>query len=259
MLDIEAVLGFIVSIGVALVLGFLGYTLGRKFIGDGAVDEEVQGVARMLLGPVGVLMGLMLSITFVNARQMHQRVQTSAEFEAAQLTDLVHDLERYEGGESIRLLVDAYVDSVLKVEWPELAKGRLSKETGLLFRQLEDTVLALQPPDRLHEELRARMLTDIDEISDYRQTRLFLGGAPRTWFLIVITLAFLATMFLLAVYRPRMWTWWFIVMYSLLIGVAVSSILDMNRPFGGLTTISPEPYRAIYLGTASEDDSLPSE
>ena len=251
MIDMFLGINFIVSlplfvIGIVL-LGFIPYLLGYRLFGRTA-DGKAKALATLLFRSLGILLGLILSMNFANLSVETVKIQNSVELEAKEIAELGSDFNRFGSREAIKLQSDLleYVEAVINDEWPRLAKGSFSPKAQKLFIKIEDGILNLNPVSQYQQDLKERLLKDIDEISDHRSTRIFSGNVSLNWFIIVVLIGFLMSCFLLCVNPVRLSTMIFISCYSAFIGIVLYSIVALNQPYHGLTQVSVKPFRMIY-------------
>ena len=242
--SINPVISLLVFLTGIVLLGFIPYLLGYWFFGRTA-DEKA---ANHLLRAVGMLLGLMLSMNFASVRSEYVKIQDSVELEAKEVGELLSDFKRL-GSDDATILQDKllkYLKVVINDEWPRLAKGSQSQKAQELFLEVEDGILAINTESQYQQDLKARLLKDIDEISDHRAARLYAGNVSLDWFIVVVLIGFLISSFLLCVNPARLSTLIFISCYSTFIGLVLYSIVDLNQPYHGLTHVSVKPFQTVY-------------
>ena len=208
-----------------------------------------------------MLLGLMLSMNFANVRTEYVKIQDSVELEAKEISELVYDFDRFGSGDATTLqdkLLEC-LEIVINDEWPRLAEGSLSQKAQKLFLDIEDGILVLEPEFQYQQDLKARLLKDIDEISDYRSARIYAGNVSLNWFIGVVLFGFLMSSFLLCVNPVRLATLIFIACYSTFIGIVLYSIVDLNQPYHGLTHVSVKPFQTVHNALSSQSFQSRSE
>ena len=209
-------------------------------------DESATRVADHIRRVVGVLLGLMLSTVFAFSSAQYVKNQDSIEVEAAQLGDLYHDLSRIGSlqADAAARLIREYIEAVVRDEWPALAMGIRSAATDRLFLSIEDQLIALSAKSDEHKQLKSRMLQDIDEISDLRQSRIYSAGAGLDWYILLVILCFVLPMTTFRFFTPTRWTRFYLMSYAVLIAIVLYSTVAMNYPFhSGL--VSPQPFESL--------------
>ena len=122
--------------------------------------------------------------------------------------------------------------------------GRRSAATDRLFLSIEDQLIALSAKSDEHKQLKSRMLQDIDEISDLRQSRIYSAGAGLDWYILLVILCFVLLMTTFRFFPPTRWTRFYLVSYAVLIAIVLYSTVAMNYPFhSGL--VSPQPFESL--------------
>ena len=239
-------------LGIVLT-GFIPYLLGYRFFGRTA-DGKTKEVANILFRAVGVLLGLMLSMNYASLRAEYVKIQDSVELEAKEIAELAIDFKRFgsDGAAKLQDKLLEYVEVVINDEWPRLAKGSHSPKAQELFFEVDDGILNLNPESQYQQDLKERLLKDIDEISDHRSARIFSGNVSLTWFIVVVLIGFFMSCFLLCVNPVRLSTLIFISCYSIFIGIVLYSIVALNQPYHGLTHVSVKPFQMVYRTLMSE-------
>jgi hypothetical protein len=236
-----------------VLMGFIPYLLGYRLFGRTA-DGNTKEVATHLFRAVGMLLGLMLSINFANVRTAYVKIQDSVELEAKEIGELASDFKRFGSGDAAKLrekLLE-YLKVVIDDEWPRLAEGSLSQKAQELFLEIEDGILSLQPDSQYQQDLKDRLMKDIDEISDNRAARIYAGNVSLSWFVVVIMIGFSISSFLLCVNPVRPSTLLLISCYSAFIGIVLYSIVALNHPYHGFTHVSVKPFQTIHNTLSSQ-------
>ena len=242
-----------------VLIGFIPYFLGYWLLGRTA-DEKTKDIAGHLFRAVGMLLGLMLSMNFASVRSEYVKIQDSVELEAKEVGELVNDFKRYKSDAAIQLQDNLleYMQVVITDEWPRLAQGTLSLKAQSLFLKVEDGILALQAESQFQQDLRTRLLKDIDEISDHRSARIYAGNVQMDWFIVVVLIGYLISSFLLCVNPVRASSLIFMTSYSCFIGIVLFSVVDLNHPYNGITYVSVKPFQTIYTSFAAQPDIIQS-
>ena len=251
--SINPVFSLLIFLSGVVLLGFIPYLLGHWLLGRTA-SEKTKEFTSHLFRATGMLLGLMLSLNFSNVRSEYVKIQDSVEKEAKDVSELVNDFRRF-GSDGAIILQDKlleYLKVVINDEWPRLAKGTLSQKAQELFLEVEDGILAFKPESQYQQDLKARLLKDIDEISDHRSARIYAGNVSLNWFIKVVLTGFLLSNFLLCVYPVRLATLIFISCYSTFIGIVLYSIVDLNHPYYGITHVSVKPFQTVYNTLSSQ-------
>lgn len=243
-----------------LLIGVIPYLLGYWLFGRSA-DEKTREITGHLFRSVGMLLGLMLSMNFTNVRSEYVKIQDSVELEAKEAGELVHDFKRFNSDAATKLQNELleYIKVVINDEWPRLAKGSISSKAEALFLEVEDGILSLQAESQYQQDLRARLLKDIDEISDHRSARIYAGNVRLGWFIVVVLIGYLMSGFLLCAAPLRLSTIIFFSCYSSFIGIVLYSIVDLNHPYHGIIHVSVKPFQTVYNSLSTQPDLLLTE
>jgi hypothetical protein len=209
--------------------------------------EDLGNAASNLFRVIGVLVSLVLSLTFNDVVQEWGDAENAIKSEVAGISDTLGALDQYgpaETAEARSALLD-YTQSVIDDDWPALADDDLSEQTTELFQQAVRVVFALDPADSFQRELRTRTLDDLDVISDDRQGRLNAAlGTPPAYGLVIL-LGLLITVSFFGVYRPQPPLVSFLVLYTAFVGLMLYLILALSDPFQGGIGLNPTLYENL--------------
>jgi ABC-type multidrug transport system fused ATPase/permease subunit len=240
----------------ALFSGLGAYAVARLVVGKRAVFEN-SNLALQLFRVVATLLVLLLSLTFADVRIEAGAIRSSVEVEAGLLGDTFKNLEAFDSAEAESLTVQLleYIDAVIEDEWEALRRGEIAAEVVDAFRNVEFAVLTLETTTPLQEELRRRMLDDIDAVSDSRLKRLTKVSASVPVFVYVAVLAFLWSNAMLSVFTARNKAIYFIGGYCAFVGVVIYVILAMGDYFDGVGAVNPDSLELLsdYVKGLRED------
>lgn len=247
LMSLHPVVSMFVFLAGMTALGVFIYLLGHR-LPKGSVNSTSQRMGIFMWRSTGALLAFMLAINYADVRSDYMNIHRSIEFEVAQLRDLRADLDRFDTPEAraVAATLTDYTRGVFETEWDALNKGVTALDTWVLFYAIEDGLLNLQPASPLQQLLHKRMLTDIDEVSDHREARIYAGNLVMPWFRVVVMVIFVFTILFLSVYPRRTARVIFVSLYSLVIGLVLYSIVSMTRPYQGFTQVSNQPFRDLH-------------
>jgi hypothetical protein len=247
-----------VSVIVALcVLGgaFLGGLL-RARLPQHHLSNESKDIIKVGIGLIATLVALVLGLLVASAKTSFDTKSDEIKQIAARVILLDRDLRRYgpEAGQARRALRQAVA---ARLETP-LAKGRgTSLETMRLSNAnaetFEEAVSALVPASDSQRSLKA---SAVQLAHDIAQTRWLIieqtGSSIATPFVVVVVFWLTVIFTSLGLFAPRNGTVLaVIVLCAISVSTAVFLILELDRPFQGLITLSLDPLREAlgYLAT----------
>jgi hypothetical protein len=239
-LHLPAVVGAFLVMGLTTLAGLLVYVVSYRLL-LGPQLRETRRAANYLFRVIGILVSLFLSLTFADVVLELNQIEVSIEREAVMIDDIHQDLGRYNSNRALRAqaLLEDYIEAVINHDWPALANDQLSDEARSIFAQLEHEVLYLEDDTEVQGILRSRIISDVDQISDLRLSRLEQALAKPPLFLIVVIFGFLATMVCFGPNKPHRQTVALLSLYTLLVGLVIYLILAYSDPFQGSTGIEP--------------------
>ena len=247
LLAMPTILGAVTFMAITTLVGLAVYFLSFRCVAYNRSEDqlkEVKEATSNLFRVVGWLISLFLSLTFADVYRELIAIENASEAEAAAIMDTHDNLSRVEATKARDLLIE-YTRAVINDDWPALANDRLSPRTGELLSALKTEIFEL-PANNLREEtIRARILQDMDVVSDLRLLRQQKAQSNPPYILIVVLVGYLVTMAYFGVYRPRSSLLVLVTFYTLLVGIVLYLILAMSAPFQSGFGISPAPFEYV--------------
>ena len=249
--ELHPLLGVTLSMLVAVVLGLSVYFVSHKLISK--YQKGDTGPPASLFGVVGMLVGLMLSLSFAKVISDIRSIDNAIVREAAAILDVSDDLNRYGHNDTqkIRQLLVQYTESVIDDDWPALANDSLGKKTTSIKIELLDKMALLKPETPVQERLISQIEDDIDAISDYRLVRLDSTLSEPPTYVYVTFLGFLLTMACFGAYPPQIPLVVLVGLYAAFVGLVLFLIMTLSDPFQGVG-IAPTTFEHI-LETMKEN------
>lgn len=237
------------AVFVALVMTFsvLGLVLVRHYANVDWLKRQHE-VASFFFLMIGTLYAVLIAFAIYMVWTQFQNAGTNLEHEANEVGDLSRMArampEPMRG--DIRSALLEYIHSVLDDEFPAMSDGRASERTWRAVENLWRIYTEAEPETLKAQANYAESLKHLNELSNYRRTRLFTsrGTVPTVlWWLL-----YLGGIVLVA------FTYFFGhdsllsqgAMTAALAGVLAFSlflILAFDSPYGGAVRVNPAPYQ----------------
>lgn len=150
----------------------------------------------------------------------------------------------------IRRAVDAYVQQVVRAEWPALGERRRDKSTEQAFSALLDAILRTAPATAEEVVVHQRLIDSGCEAGQHRDERLTksLTKIPATLIHLVHTLA--AALALLMFFYPfHHWITGLccFLLVAVILFLANLVMTDTDNPFKGVYNVSPQPFSDLSV------------
>jgi hypothetical protein len=229
----------VLVLGTSLVVG-LGSSFGLRRLLRLHSTEDDREHAVSLMQVVAAYIGILIAFAGVQVWQQFAEAQNTVHREAASAAELYRALATY-GPETLRARQElrAYVDSIVKDEWPLLAQGKSSPRTDVSLFRLYDGMGAIRPKDERDSTIYSEAFSNLNELVGLRRDRLIHSesGMPVILWIVglagsVLIVAYAAT------FKPSRSNVMMISGISLALGLVFLFILIVDRPFIGAFSVS---------------------
>jgi hypothetical protein len=247
-----AVVGVIVF---ALTYGgaLLGMWL-RTVLPEHHLDTESKDTVKVGIGLIATMTALVLGLVTASAKSSFDNVNTTVKQTAVEILALDRVLARYgpETGE-IRRGLQRGVGARIDMIWPQgSAKAAkldpIQSGAATIAEGLADAIRGLKPRDDAQRALQSRAL-DLTEALLQARWLVFAGtetSIPLPFLVILLfwmTIAFVS----FGLFAPRNATVLVVLFVcALSVGSAVFLIMELDRPFDGVLSVSADPLRYAY-------------
>jgi hypothetical protein len=231
----------------ALAVG--GALLIRRTVGAEVLAHH-NDVAGFIYAVIGVVYAVLLGFSAIIVWEQFRNAQEGVEREANSLADLYRDSRVFplDVRNAVELHVRDYARLVVQKEWPAMAAGKPSTETWDVYNRLWQTYHEFVPQDDYQRLWYAQSLERLNELANSRRDRLLRvrSAVPMVmWGVLLgggaITICF---SFLFGLRNPRVQAF-MTTGIALTIGVALLSILALEKPFAGITRVDPEAFHQV--------------
>ncbi len=212
------------------------------------LSDESKDVIKVATGLIATLVALVLGLLIASAKSSFDIKSEEIQTSAAKVVLLDRELRRMgPSADMARLALRRGVAFRLAQQWGEDSFRSLgeARDGVVTMDQVEDNIRAITSLNDGQRLLQARALGLASEIS---QTRWLLveqaAGAIAFPFLVILVFWLFVIFTSLGLFAPRNFTvYGAIILCALSVSAAVLLILELDRPFQGLITISKEPLR----------------
>ena len=237
-------IGLVTFGGLAVAVWFCGYWISHRWIVGPRVDSTtINNSVGQLIRVCGALLAFLVALTFTRVSENREQLKDNMEVETAQLRDIYHDAGRLgEGASQLRDVLSQYVRSLHEDEWPALTENIRSEKTEALFQQMEEATLGLDCSSPAEEMLRDRILQDLDEISDFRQERLYKSESSLPGFFFLVSFGYLIVAMFMGAYALNRTNVILMAMGAAFVGSVLYLIVAMSNPFSGPLPLEPKAF-----------------
>ena len=211
--------------------------------------NEHNEVAGFVLAVVGVLYAVILGFVTIVVWEHYEQTDQRARSEVDAATDVFH-LSRHLPALSAKRIRDdlaRYATSVSSDEWPNMLNGGNPKTQGAIT-SLVDDVAGFDARGAQQGNLQSHLLGRVQLIADLRRNRIYDTGSnvPGVlWVALLLGAATIACFIYLFGMKNFKVQLLLTAATALMIGVAFGLIMELNYPFRGTVSVTPEGWVAL--------------
>jgi hypothetical protein len=237
-----AVLGACI-VAVTTGLAVLGLVVVRKRVPVSTLEAH-HDVAGFILAVVGVVYAVLLAFVVVISWEQLRDAQATAENEAATVASIYQDgLAFGPRGEAARSAVARYAESVVNVEWKQMADHHDESEaTATALDTTWKAFTALQPTTPAEVQFSSNAVTGLQTVSELRQSRLLASGEelPAPLWAVLILGAAISVGFTYLFGVPSFRAQALMVgALASTVGLVLFLVLSLDLPFTGDISVGP--------------------
>jgi hypothetical protein len=209
-------------------------------------QEATHNVVKLAIGMIVVMTSLVLGLLITSVKNTYDGVDANVHAFSTQLILLDRALKLYgPETEPTRSLLTSYVERALAGTWPEHGEPvKVDDEAaGDQLNKVEQALKAVKPPDAQRQELWNAALARLQKVVELRWTLIEQSASTVSKPILVVLIGWLMLIFASFAYNaPRN----AVVVVTLLlctasIAASVYLIIEMDTPFSGVISVSPEP------------------
>ena len=246
---------------VLFVASTLAAVLIIEFIPKDA-KVSLRPITQQSLAVAGMMFAILLGFFIAQSLRDYTNAANCIVNEANSLGEVFRDARGLPEVDRLRIrgLCRQYCDSVIKDEWPLLAKTMESDKTQAIMNDLWNAALSVKPTNMREHVVYQCFFKAMNDFGGYRRVRTATNTAGLSitlWIIIGIGAAsIVALTFLFAPDNKKFHT---AILCCLLIPLTLDIFLlaDYSYPFSGLIHIKPAMYESLKRKILSQDDLAP--
>jgi hypothetical protein len=234
---------------VCIVTGALLGAFLRTVLPKHHLSNESKDIIKVGTGLIATLVALVLGLLVASAKNSFDTKSDEIKQASAKVILVDRDLRRYgpraaQARIALRQVVALRVQAPLK-EVPLRSLVNDATTGARSFEDVGDQIRELTPADDNQRWLQSHALQLTTEISQTRWLLVEQSGSTVSKPFVVVVVCWLVVIFAsLGLFAPRNATVWVvIILCALAVSTAVLLILELDRPFEGLISLSKEPMR----------------
>lgn len=208
-------------------------------------------------GTLFTMTAFALAFTLVQAQANIRRIEAMCASEASNINSLDRLLARYGSPEAanIRPKLRAYAESIVRDEWPAMARGVDSPPTGSLFAPVVRAIAAIHPEPGRQATFYAEMLKLVEEIAEGREARLdaVTVALPTIYWVIIAVAMSVLVIASCAIERTPSRTF-FLCAQAAVLTTFVAVVFITDQPFKGQTSVTPDSLTKVLATMTSRQN-----
>jgi len=236
------VLGVLAFVFAAIISSLICYGITRALMRS-HIDGDSELLSRTIIPRLGALHALILALMFAQEMADYRDISRFVSKEASAISDVFHSLQEYdkEDRQLTAVIIDTvvnYVKTAVEADRAALVESELSGQTWIYYHRINRQLRNLQPKNNDQEDLRAKMLTDWDTVSEFHvRLRTIAEYEAPGFFWVVILSGFLLVVIPFYVYSPSIANLAMLSTYSVFNGLVMYVIFSIANPLTGALAI----------------------
>ena len=242
---------FVVCVLFPMLLSFFGLWISRKLIPSHLLHQS-HDVTGPFFSTLGTVFGIFLAFVVSTIWQQFSNTQTNLVQEARYLNNLYFTTKAFSSPmqEELQLLLREYRDSVVNEEWKSMSRGKANPQTTQLLDQIGRAYVSHKTSDPTESSFLHESIQSLSTLKGLRASRIDDSSSallPVLWCVLLVgAVATISFSFLFGAHNFKAQA----VMTMLLTGVismTFFTIINLDFPFTGTTTVSPEPLQSLEM------------
>lgn len=207
---------------------------------------------------IAVVYSVLLAFIGVAAWEDLSKASDLAATEAGVVQNLYIDAEGFSDkgtANQVRNELRSYIQAVLDREWPAQQAGGISRAGFPALRQLRGTLASLQPKTQGDAIVMQESLRSLNDLFTARRSRIDAAGAhiPDEVWLVVLFLGLLTVGFTALLGMDSVWMHLAVIAgLTTAMVVVIALIVQLDYPFRGTISVSPEPFERIISSLGAD-------
>jgi hypothetical protein len=243
-------LGVLTFMLAAALLALSCYGVARSLL-ISRTGQDSEMLSGRIISRLGALHALILALMFAQEMADYRDISRFVSKEASAISDVYHSLQEYGDGnsqstETISSMVIDFVKTASTADRIALAESQLNHQTSINYQRINRRLRNLQPINDIQEDLRAQMIEDWDNVSEFhrRLRTIALNEAPGFFWIVIIS-GFIMVVVPCYVYSPNIANLSMIGTYSAFNGLVMYVIFSIANPFSGALAVDSQIFTSL--------------
>jgi hypothetical protein len=238
-----AALVFLLCIG-----GFFLLIKKNRYLQRFTIDLDIGGI---IYGGIVAVYSILLAFIVVIVWQQYQNTGDRIQEESSKVFNLYRASYAFPDsttGKKIRNTVIAYVNSVVRDEFPAMENDTTSTRTQQKYNQVWDMVYAIRPTTENEKIWYASMVSSVNQFGEARIIRIsdIDPSLPPLMWKILLAGGFIIILFAILFKTANNWAHFIkILLFSIIIVFNLMLVNLLDHPYKGLLKIEPDAFTKI--------------
>ncbi|WP_157008835.1 DUF4239 domain-containing protein [Agromyces laixinhei] len=213
------------------------------------VKEWDRALAHVI-GTFGVFFGILLALVAVSVYEDFSDTRQATIEEAGQVGALYRATTGLpdEYGDPMRVVLDEYMHSVIEIDFPDQAAGRLPGASDEQIDEFEQLLHSVETDSLADQAEFGQALATFDDLVESRRARIdatALALPPLFWLVIWVGAAVNAVLIAFVQVKNTRLHMLVAGLLALFVGLVIFLTADMDHPYAGVISIDPGAYERV--------------
>jgi len=242
---------FLLLIKFFLFVGFFeaGILLVHKFVHH-SQREIHNNVAGYIYSVVGVIYAVLLAFIVMNVWEQYKDTEKNLNDEISHTMDLYRNTAVFpeEVRKDMQTACVRYLQDMATHEFPAMKELRVSDQAFKSYSEIWNSLYKYKPVNDFEQIWYTECIQELNDLADARRYRIIAINskiAPLMWYFLIFGATITIGFGYLFGTKNQKAHQLMIILLSVTIGITLLIIEQLDQPFSGLISLSPEPFQLL--------------
>lgn len=245
MSDLPTIIIFLIFITVIPILSvIIMYIFKSMHLDILRCSENSNGLFGIFLGLSSIFLGVLVSFLVVTTWNIKKSTSLNSQQEAQSIYILYQNIAALPDTEHIKILIEKYLEYIIKVEYPQLKNGTVSEFGSEILSNLQKSVYDYKPTTE-NGSVYSNAVQQLNIILGLRVDRIHNSTSGLSWILWLVCILNTAIIILVSIFLNCDSIIHYILVYiiGIFIGGMLFLIYEFEYPFKGANGLTSQPFQ----------------